>query len=302
MKKTMSILLAMIMVLLMATPSFALTGCLVEKISDFATLKAKLEALGDGQRVQYDILNDIVFTETININAERVVLEFNNMSKSKEAQFIVDGVLGIDVNTYNPNVELYFKDVVFAAQKDDSKRNECGIEISKYSDNCTIDGAKFFYLTNFSSEAAGIYVNAENCTISNCTFDNCSADYGAGIYINNDVVTVENCTFNGCYATSYGGGIYAASYCSDIEITGCTFNKATAKKGLGSCVYGFGEDYVKVIKCSPIGGSWCYYGCEQIDGVGSFISTGSIAVISAVVVLAGIAVFVFIKRKKSNKA
>lgn len=303
MKKVICIALTLLIVLLTVAPAFALTDCVDVRVYDFDRLQEELESLSENQRINIRVCKDIVFTDTIEISADGAQVEFFNDTEAKEAKFIIDGLVGIDINTYTPNVKLYFNDVVFGVEEYSDSTTECGIEISKYSDGCLIDGATFSCLSNVDSDGAGIYVNAEDCTINNCTFSKCRASYGAGIYINNDIVTVDACTFDGCFSMSYGAGVYSAAFCSGVEIKNCSFN-CDSRKTKGACVYGYGENYVKVIDCTPKnGGDWCYYGCEEINTkVGSILSTGSLAVITTIVVLSGIATVIFIRRKKSNEA
>ena len=310
MKKIISILLTMIMVLLMAAPAFALTNATEVLVYDFKTLKENIEQLSDNARVEYKIFNDIVFTDTIEMNAKNLVIEFSNNSGKDEVNFIIGDKIGLYLKWGSKNCNLKFDNITFKGNgtyyKDADDGN--GIYVGQYSEKTKIDGAKFENLgvdykevVAASNCGAGMYINSEDITISNCKFVKCHAYCGGGMYIDNDDVTVEGCTFDSC-SSEYGGGVYVGRTCSEVYIKDCTFINPTSHKQIGHAVYGSGEDSTFVYRSgNEVGfGTWFAYCTVDPNYQGSFLSTGNIAIVSVVVVLAGIATVVFIKRKKSN--
>ena len=295
-----------LMILLAVVPASAMNYHHAD-IYTFEDLKSEIDALNEegitDTLIVFDIHKDITFTDTIDIDCKDIEIDFKNCSDKNEVKFNIDGHLAFDINTYNPDVKLYFDDVAFYAREDNVLVSESAVEVSKYSDGCLIDGAKFTNLTNYHSNGGCIYVNAENCTIQNCTFNDCIAEYGGCIYINNDIVNVNYCTFTKCGAREYGAGAYVASGCSGIKFDGCTFTKSYCMyNNVGICVYGSGEDNVTIINCTSDNGWQSYYYCKETNTLGSLLSTGNIWIITTIVALACI-VIVFIKRKnKANAA
>ena len=310
MKKIISILLTMIMVLLMAAPAFALADCRTVWIYDFDTLKEDIELLNKNNRTEYKICNDIVFTDTIEINAQNLTIEFSNNSGKDEVNFIIGDKIGLYLKWGSKNCDLIFDGITFKGNETyyEDTDDGNGIYVGQYSEKTKISGAKFENLgvgdglyAKASTCGGGIYINSEDITISNCKFVKCNAYCGGGIYIDNDDVTVEGCTFDTC-ATAYGGGVYVGRSCSDVYIKSCEFLNTKSNESNGKAVYGSGEGYTFVYKSGNNleDGRWFKYCTVDPDYAGSFLSTGNIAIVSAVVVLAGIAMVVFIKRKKSN--
>ncbi|KAH7817861.1 uncharacterized protein MONOS_14585 [Monocercomonoides exilis] len=85
-----------------------------------------------------------------------------------------------------------------------------------------------------------------------CSFNDCYAHYGGGGIMCREIssINIENNSFNACIAKNYyGGGMYAYSISSCVRISGCKFQKCSAKYNGG----GLYLDYFNVSGSSCIG-------------------------------------------------
>ena len=275
MKKLISLLLSLVMVLALCVPAFAATGYYYAESWD--DLVGYLAALNDGDDVLIEIAPDDEYNNihangrTAYISASNVNITFN-----KKIDFEVD-----DEQT-DPIFSIGGKNVTIDFGTSQLRSN-VNAAVMVDGDACTIEYARFHCCKNPGGWGGGIWITNEDpdCRVIGCTFYKCEAKYGGGIYIDSDNATIDGCHFENCKCSKEGPDVYDNNEDSTIKNSDTTIPK-----------YYNPFAYVRVIDN-------CTFGA---GGMGFAVSGGNIWIIAgvAVVMIAAAAVVAVIVKKKKK--
>ena len=206
MKKIISLLLALIMLMSLSVPAFAATGYYyADNWNDLVDFLSKLEdgdsyyiEVGEQEEGGHHTVRPKLRTACI--SADNVEIEF------AERDFWTHPSLG------------YIEDPFFEITGDNVTLDFGGSELQPDhnsaivvdGNDCTIKNAYFFYCNNPNGNGGGILItdNDPGCHIIDCDFRCCNAKCGGGVYIDADDAVIENCTFYDCGSTEPGADVY----------------------------------------------------------------------------------------------
>ena len=278
MKKIISLLLALIMLMSLSVPAFAATGYYYA--DSWADLVEFLDDLDDGDSYYIEVEGDVYGVinperETACISADDVEIEF---AKRDFCYYPVEG----DFN--DPFFEVSGDNVTidFGGSPLES-HNASAIEVD--GNDCTIKNAWFYYCNNPDGNGGGVLItdNDPGCHIIDCKFYHCKAKLGGGIYIDADDALIENCSFDSCESAKKTG---ADVYDNEGE---------SIVKNCSTSYYKYDNSFANLKEIQD-----CTFWKEP--GMASMFSGGSIWFIAGVAVIAVAAVAVVIVKKKKAAA
>ena len=274
MKKVISLVFALILLVCLGVPAFASYGDFYAE--SWEELVEFLDELEDGDEYNIEIAANAygdVYPQktTAEIDADNVNLKFGGVEEIwDQSDNGVDGAI-FEIN--GEGVTLDFNGIQMQSNGNPA--------IVVDGDRCTIKNATFYHCKNKGGKGGGIRItdNDPYCRVEKCFFNGCEAKYGGGIYIDADYATISECTFKDCKSEKEGPDVYDNEGESTVDT--CSTNNSEWVNPFA--------DVKEVLKCT--------FGPSSIA---SMLSEGNLWIVLAVAVVAVGTVGVLIVRKKKK--
>ena len=263
-----------------------------------AGLIAEYADKGEGYTIEVDLAgSEVELKDTIVLNDGKLTLSIKNGTIDGQGKYRIFNVVDHHTTINLQNVTLK-----------DGYTTDDGAAFYVNDDHVTINGIGTVKIENCKADDGGaIYFNgdAEYGKVSGITYtkNTASDDDGGAIYIDDPHISVTNCTFNGNTANEDGGAIYAN--CDNTLISGCKFTGGT--NGDADSVYVNAE--TTITQCTFTKKAQLVADDEDditetsntyTQGSGSLVSGGTLWIIVAVVVVVLAVVAVVLNKKKKG--
>lgn len=246
MKKLLSVLLTLTLLLALSAPAFAAEDeppDTTATVSTFEELQAAVAAADDGDTIV--ISNPIGISGADLITDKQIIITISDDFPSRNVLSLYNGAI-LDGFTFARAVELHSLIDVDYCENPVIIRN-CTFTASGYITHIGITGSytdtpnnvriENCHFENAERRAISVRVNV-NAVIENCSFSNCSADLMWGGAIDNSgTMLVSNSTITDCTAPS-GGGIGSNG---TLTLSNCQIYGNSANVGYGAEIFSLGK-------------------------------------------------------------